>query len=73
MLTILCVATYFKGGPFLRECKAQGCTVILLTTDTLAGEEWPRESIDEIHSVPREASDEAVRRHVDKIARRHGD
>ena len=70
-MTILCIATYFKGGPFLRECKAQGCTVILLTTDTLAGAEWPRESIDEIHSVPREASDEAVRRHVDKIARRH--
>jgi biotin carboxylase len=71
MLTILCIATYFKGDPFLRECKARGCTVLLLTTDKLTGAEWPRESIDEIHSVPRDASDEAVRRHVDKIARRH--
>jgi biotin carboxylase len=70
-MTILCIATYFKGDPFLRECKAQGATVLLLTTDTLAGAEWPRESIDEIHSVPREASDDAVRRHVEKIARRH--
>jgi len=70
-MTILCIATYFKGDPFLRECKAQGCTVLLLTTDKLTGAEWPRESIDEIHSVPRDASDEAVRRHVDKIARRH--
>jgi biotin carboxylase len=71
MLTILSIATYFKGDAFLRECKAQGCTVLLLTTDKLLGAEWPRESIDEIHSVPREASDEGIRRHVDKIARRH--
>jgi biotin carboxylase len=71
MLTILCVATYFKGDPFLRECKAQGCTVLLLTSDALIGAEWPRDSIDEIHSVPRDASDEAIRRHVDAIARRH--
>jgi biotin carboxylase len=70
-MTILCIATYFKGEPFLRECKAQGCTVVLLTTDKLLGAEWPRESIDEIHSVPRDASDEAIRHHVDKIARRH--
>jgi biotin carboxylase len=70
-MTILCIATYFKGEPFLRECKDQGCTVVLLTTDKLVGAEWPRESIDEIHSVPRDASDEAIRRHVDKIARRH--
>ena len=70
-MTILCIATYFKGDAFLRECKAQGCTVLLLTTDKLAGAEWPRESIDEIHSVPRDASDEVIRRHVDKIARRH--
>ena len=71
MLTILSIATYFKGNAFLRECKAQRCTVLLLTTDKLVGAEWPRESIDEIHSVPRDASDEAIRRHVDKIARRH--
>src|SRR5712671_898702 len=72
MLTILSIATYFKGDAFLRECKDQGCTVVLLTTDKLIGADWPREAIDEIHSVPRDASDEAIRRHVDKIARRHG-
>ncbi|MCU1383725.1 MAG: argininosuccinate lyase [Acidobacteria bacterium] len=71
MLTILCIATYFKGEAFLRECKAQGCTVLLLTTDKLIGAEWPRDAIDEIHSVPRDASDQAIRRHVDKVARRH--
>ena len=70
-MTILCIATYFKGDAFLHECKAQGCIVILLTNDKLIGAEWPRESIDEIHSVPRDASDAVIRRHVDKIARRH--
>src|SRR4051812_26015375 len=69
-MTILCIATYFKGDAFLRECKAQGCTVLLLTSDKLVGAEWPREAIDEVHSVPRDASDQSIRRHVDKIARR---
>src|SRR3954453_15115188 len=71
MLTILCIATYFKGDPFLQECKALGCTVLLLTSDALTGAEWPRASIDEIHSVPRDASDRTIRRRVDTIARRH--
>jgi hypothetical protein len=71
MLTLLCIATYFKGDPFRRECKAQGCTVLLLTTDKLIAAEWPREAIDAIHSVPRDATHETIRRHVDKVARRH--
>src|SRR5471032_1285086 len=70
-MTILCIATYFKGDPFLRECRRQGATVLLLTNDKLAGAAWPRESIDEIHSVPREAGDAEIRRRVDGIARRH--
>jgi biotin carboxylase len=71
MLTILCIATYFKGDAFLRECRRQGCTVLLLTTDKLTGAEWPREAIDEIHSVPRDATDAEIRRRVDEVARRH--
>jgi biotin carboxylase len=69
MLTILCIATYFKGDAFLRECRARGCTVLLLTTDSLAGAEWPREAIDEIHTIPRGAGDADIRRRVDAIAR----
>ena len=70
-MTILCIATYFKGDAFLRECRRQGCTVLLLTTDTLLGAEWPRDAIDEIHSIPRDSSDAEVRRQVDHVARRH--
>src|SRR2546425_2672919 len=71
MLTILCVATYFKGDAFLREAKQQGCTVLLLTSDTLANDAWPREAIDEIHSIPRDADEARIKRTVDAVARRH--
>ena len=51
-LTMLCLASYEKGAEFLRECKRQGCYVILLTVETLAEAAWPRESIDELHALP---------------------
>ena len=34
-LTILCLASYFKGLDFLRECRRQGCRVLLLTSYSL--------------------------------------
>jgi biotin carboxylase len=71
MVTILCIATYFKGGAFLRECRRQGCRVVLLTSDALVGAAWPRETIDEIHSIPRDAPDAEIRRRVDAIALTH--
>ena len=71
MLTILCVATYLKGDAFLRECKRLGATVLLLTADKLKDAAWPREAIDEIHTIPRGAGDAAVRAAVGRIARRH--
>src|SRR5256712_10184439 len=71
MLTILCVATYFKGDAFLREAKQQGCTVLLLTSDKLANDAWPREAIDEVHSIPRDADEARIKRTVDAVARRH--
>ena len=30
-MTILCLASYEKGHDFLRECKRQGWTVVLIT------------------------------------------
>jgi hypothetical protein len=69
--TILCIATYFKGEAFLRECHRRGATVLLLTADALAGADWPRDVITEVHTIPRGASDADVRRAVAHIARRH--
>ena len=71
MLTILCIATYFKGEAFLRECRRQGCRVLLLTSDALVNAAWPRETIDEVFSIARDASEAEIRRRVDAIARTH--
>jgi biotin carboxylase len=70
-MTILCIATYLKGEAFLRECHRLGCTVLLLTVDTLSNAEWPREAIAEIHTIRRTSTDEEIRRAVAGIARRH--
>jgi biotin carboxylase len=68
MLTILCIATYFKGEAYLRECRRLGCTVLLLTVDSLADAAWPRDAIDEVHTISRDASGVDIRRRVDRIA-----
>lgn len=49
--TILCLASFHKGHDFLREAKAQGWTVLLLTSKSLEGSEWPKE-VDEIFYMP---------------------
>jgi biotin carboxylase len=50
--TILCLASYFKGGRFLEECKRLGCRTILLTTEKLKDEAWPYDAIDERFLLP---------------------
>jgi biotin carboxylase len=54
-LNIICLATYFKGAEFIRECKAHGCRVILITKEKVLGEDWPRESLDDLIAVPNDA------------------
>src|SRR5689334_15432661 len=54
-LNIVCLATYFKGTDFIRECKAHGCGVILITKEKMLGEDWPRESLDDVIAVPNDA------------------
>ncbi|GAB5519870.1 MAG: ATPase [Rhodothermales bacterium] len=50
--TILCIASYFKGGAFLEECKRQGCRVLLVTSDKSEHDPWPWDSIDDVFYVP---------------------
>jgi hypothetical protein len=50
--TILCVASYFKGNDFIRQAKAEGAHVVLLTGEALLKKPWARESIDEIFALP---------------------
>ena len=49
---ILCMSSYFKGIPFLRECKKLGAYVILVTIEDLRDEAWPRDCIDEFYMLP---------------------
>ena len=51
-VTILCLASYEKGAEFMRECKRQGCRVLLLTSESIGKAEWPRESIDQVFLIP---------------------
>jgi len=53
-LTFLCITTYEKGQEFMRECKRQGCRVILLTAEKLKDADWPRESLDDTYYLPDE-------------------
>jgi len=53
-LTLLCITTYEKGQEFMRECKRQGCRVILLTAEKLRDADWPRESLDDTFYLPEE-------------------
>jgi biotin carboxylase len=51
-VTVLCLASYFKGIEFMVECKRQGCRTLLLTSQSIADANWPRQSLDDIFFVP---------------------
>jgi biotin carboxylase len=51
-LTVLCLASYYKGTDFIRECHRQGCRTLLLTSNSIKDEKWPNESIDETFYMP---------------------
>ena len=68
-LTILCIATYEKGQEFMKECKRQGCRVLLLTSDGLRDADWPREAIDETYYIPRDLDRESLLKGVSHVAR----
>jgi biotin carboxylase len=50
-LTILCISSYEKGYDFMRECKDQGCRVLLLTSESLKNGHWPKDSIDDFFYI----------------------
>ena len=70
-LTILCIATYRKGDEFLRECRRQGCRVLLLTEEKLRDSDWPREAIDEFFFVRRDMPLPDIRKGIAYVGRTH--
>ena len=47
----------------------QGCTVLLLTVDTLQEADWPREAIDEFFYIPRDIARDDLLKGVSHLAR----
>ena len=68
-LTLLCIATYRKGDEFLRECRRQGCRVLLLTEDKLRDADWPRDAIDAFYYVRRDMPLDDIRKGAAHLAR----
>ncbi|MEK6409635.1 MAG: ATP-grasp domain-containing protein [Acidobacteriota bacterium] len=68
-LTMLCLASYEKGEAFLRECKREGCRVLLITVETLRDANWPREAIDEIFYMPDGYSRDDIIKGISYLAR----
>jgi hypothetical protein len=68
-LTLLCIATYRKGDDFLRECRRQGCRVLLLTEEKLGDADWPRDAIDAFYYVRRDMPLEDIRKGAAHLAR----
>jgi carbamoylphosphate synthase large subunit len=54
-LNVICFATFFKGGDFMRTCKAEGCSVTLVTKEKMLDEDWPRDVLDEVFALPNDA------------------
>jgi biotin carboxylase len=70
-LTFLCITTYEKGQEFMRECKRQGCRVLLLTAEKLRDADWPRESLDDTFYLPENLPLHDIVQAVTHLARTH--
>lgn len=68
-LNVICFATFFKGGDFMRTCKAAGCNVILVTKEKMLDEDWPRDVLDEVFALPNDAPVELFLDLVSHIAK----
>ena len=69
--TILCLASEPKGFPFIRECKRQGCQVLVLIAEEYADAEWPMESINERFVMPDLSQQPDVTHAISYLMRSH--
>lgn len=68
---IVCLASYFKGVDFTRECKQQGARVFLITKEKWRGEAWDMEALEAFVALADDAPPEAFIQTVAEIARRN--
>lgn len=67
--TILCISSYEKGQPFLREAARLGCNVVLLTVEKLRGGVWPHEALTRLVTMPEGLAPQQVLNTVTYLAR----
>ena len=68
-LNVVCLASFFKGADFLRECAAAGARVFLFTRERTLGEDWPRESLAGLVALPDGARADDFLRALVRLAR----
>jgi biotin carboxylase len=66
---ILCISSYEKGQDFLRACAESGVRTTLLTVDKLRDADWPRESIEDLSTMPEDLTAEQILNTVSWMAR----
>jgi biotin carboxylase len=69
-LTVVCLASYFKGVEFLRQCRARGCRVVLVIREKARHEDWPWDCVDNLIVVGGAATPEDFVHAVTEVARR---
>jgi biotin carboxylase len=69
-INIVCVASFFKGADFLRECKERGARVFLVTRERTLREDWPRNALDDLIAIPNDASIDLFLYAVSHLARK---
>ncbi len=68
-MTVVCLASYFKGNEFLRQLRQRGCRVVLVIKEKLRDEEWAHEAIDEVLTVHNSATADHFVEAVSEFAR----
>jgi biotin carboxylase len=65
----LCLASFEKGHDFLRQCAEMGVKPTLLTLESLRDAEWPRESLEELVTMPSGLTREQILNTVSYMSR----
>ena len=65
-LSILCIASFFKGEEFMRAAKEEGCTVYLMTSSQLQNADWPRAHLDDVFYI-NDINGEKGHWHMDEV------
>ncbi len=69
--SILCLSTYEKGQPFLREAARLGLHPVLLTVDPLRDADWPRDVLHGFFTMPDDLTPAQILNAISFYARTH--